>query len=470
MIDDFVAQQLKVRFDRAKADGAKVIILEIDTYGGLVGAGLDISRFLKNQNDVKVIGFINSKAISAGAMIALACDEIVMTPSATFGDCAPIQVGPSGEPVNLEPTERSKAESPILSDFQESARKHGYDPLLAVCMVSLPYTAHWIENADGKRRFVDADEYKSLTATGDWKPVAGEPNPIDGPTTLLTLHTEQAIKYGMARSIATSADDLAKQANLTIVARYENGWGANLVAILSSTITRTLLIIVFINALFIGLKTPGTGAAEAIALTALAVLVGVPLLTGYAEWGEILLILAGIALIAVEIFVFPGHFVSLIVGGLMVLTGIMLTFVGDIWRIPGSWSMPQTWDGLQNGIQVTVVGLVCSMLLMLWLRAYLPKLPYFNKLILPLPETLVASPAAAETSVAVAGPTGDAWPFAGTIGTASSDLKPGGTVRFPFGDDSRVASVVSMDGYVPAGAKVVVDKVRGSEIVVRAVR
>ena len=58
-------------------------------YGGLVSAGLEISHFLKSQRDVHTIAFVGAKAISAGAMIAIACDEIVMAPSAQIGDCAP---------------------------------------------------------------------------------------------------------------------------------------------------------------------------------------------------------------------------------------------------------------------------------------------------------------------------------------------------------------------------------------------
>src|SRR5947199_10826143 len=46
-VDDYNRDQLRIRFDRARAAGAKTIILEIDTYGGLVTSGLDLSRFLK---------------------------------------------------------------------------------------------------------------------------------------------------------------------------------------------------------------------------------------------------------------------------------------------------------------------------------------------------------------------------------------------------------------------------------------
>jgi len=123
-IDDYNYEQFIKRFDRAKAAGAKVVIVDIDTYGGLVSAGLDISKFLKSQNEVRTIAFVSSKAISAGAMIALACDEIVMNPVAQLGDCAPIVPREGGGIETLGQAERAKAESPILADFAGSARPY----------------------------------------------------------------------------------------------------------------------------------------------------------------------------------------------------------------------------------------------------------------------------------------------------------------------------------------------------------
>ena len=483
-VDDYSRDQLKIRFDRAKAAGAKVIVLEIDTYGGLVTSGLDISRFLKNQRDVRTIAFVNSKAISAGAMIALACDEIVMTPSGTLGDCAPIQVAPFGGMASMGATERSKAESPVLADFQESAEKRGYPPLLALAMVSIPYTVHWVEDGKGTRRFVDTSEYEKLEEAGGWKPVSGEDGRVDGPESLLTVHTDQAIHYGLATGTAGSADELAAARNLTLIARYEGGVGDRIVSLLAGPTARILLLIVFINALFIALKTPGSGGPEAVALLALGVLVGVPLLTGYATWLEVLMIVGGISLILFEVFVLPGHLVSIFLGGLLLVGGVGVAFVGDVWSIPGAWDMPKSWTALQRGIQVTVLGLAGSLLLLAWLKRYLPQMPVFNRLILSEPADGPAAAAAAHATApqvppvvapvpgfapAVLTDPDDRWPFLGTVGLAVSDLKPGGTVRFPYADDTRVASVVSQGGYVRAGAKVVVREVHGNHVVVREV-
>ncbi|HMB96589.1 MAG TPA: ATP-dependent Clp protease proteolytic subunit [Tepidisphaeraceae bacterium] len=129
-IDDYNKNSLERRFGDARQLGAETIILQINTYGGLVTSGLDISQFLKRQNDLHIICYIDEKAISAGAMISLACDEIVMRQGAVLGDCAPISVSSSGELQTMGTAERAKMESPILQDFSASAERNGYDTLL----------------------------------------------------------------------------------------------------------------------------------------------------------------------------------------------------------------------------------------------------------------------------------------------------------------------------------------------------
>src|SRR5580692_4201291 len=80
-IDDYNRDQLFHKFEDAKTLGAKVVILNVDTYGGLLTSGLEISRFIKRQDDLHVVAYVRDKAISAGSMIAMACDEIVMSDS-----------------------------------------------------------------------------------------------------------------------------------------------------------------------------------------------------------------------------------------------------------------------------------------------------------------------------------------------------------------------------------------------------
>ncbi|HEV8292588.1 MAG TPA: hypothetical protein VGP94_11725, partial [Tepidisphaeraceae bacterium] len=79
-INDYSRDAFLRRLTKARALGAKVIIIQLDTPGGLVTSALDISRTIRGLRDLRTIAFIDNKAYSAGAMIAVACDEIVMVP------------------------------------------------------------------------------------------------------------------------------------------------------------------------------------------------------------------------------------------------------------------------------------------------------------------------------------------------------------------------------------------------------
>ncbi|CAA9380054.1 MAG: Putative membrane-bound ClpP-class protease associated with aq_911, partial [uncultured Phycisphaerae bacterium] len=329
VIDDYNRDALFKRFAAARKLGAKVVILKLDTPGGLVTAGLDISRFLKRQDDLHVVAFVHEKAYSAGIMIGLACDELVMEPGSYIGDSAPIVMRPGGGIQKLEGAERAKAESPILADFHDSAVKNGHDPLLAEAMVSYGRVVRWVERDGGTdRRFVSAEQFAGLAQQG-WREVEepGVPRPIDGPETLLTVSADVAHKIGLAESIVDSPQALAAERGYVIVGDLTPGTGERFVSLLSGPAARGILLTLFLLSLWVALHTPGAGFAEALALVSLGLLVGVPLLTGYAQWWEIAAIVIGLVLIALELFVIPGFGVAGITGIALLLGWLVMTFV-----------------------------------------------------------------------------------------------------------------------------------------------
>ena len=229
----------------------------MNTPGGLVTAGLDISRFIRRQNDLHVIAYVSDKAFSAGAMIAVACNEIVMAPSAVVGDCAPIVFDTTGQLAPLPAAERAKQESPIVNDFDASAARNGYDPLLLESMVVVERVVHWVQSPTGEKRFVDEKEFAKLTADG-WKPVPGVRDPLDGPNSLLTLQSDEALKIGLARSMNSSAAELAKERGLNVVADLTPGGGEQFVELLGSAAVRGLLLSIFLTSLYVSISAPGT--------------------------------------------------------------------------------------------------------------------------------------------------------------------------------------------------------------------
>ncbi len=462
-IDEYSQQTLISRVEQAKAAGAKTVIIQLHTPGGLVSAAQEITRYLRQQSTIRTIAFIDGYAYSAGTMIAIACDEIVMAPGSFIGDCAPIVLSDEGGLHSLGATERAKAESPVLADFYLSSTRNGYDPLLTSSMVTLNRVVHYIQNDEGKKRFVDDAEYQTLTKDGAWKVVAGVPDPVDKADTLLTVDSDLAQKVGLSKGTFASPQAFADARGLNISRTLGPRASEKLIAWLGSPAVRGILIIVLLQAIYFAFGHPGHFWPEAIGIGTLLLLLGIPLLNGYANWLEVIAIVVGLLLLALEVFVIPGFGVAGIAGIILVFGGLVLTFVGNEPALPGSMPILRgSWMNLQRGLLIVTGGLGCSLLLWFWLNRYLPRLPYFNRLILTATSGNVGA-ILADRPI-------ETGPAVGDVGIAVSDLRPGGSVKFLTESypDGRVAAVVSDTGYVASGTKVVVSEVAGNRVVVRA--
>ena len=463
-VNDYSRDLLRRQFAQARRDGATTVIVHFDTFGGLVTSGLDISRFIRGQSDLHTVAYVD-KAISAGAMDAVACDEIVMAPSAVIGDCAPIVFDTGGKLDPMPAAERAKAQSPIVSDFDASAARNGYDRKLLESMVVVERVVYEVEDpATHQKRFVDEKEYPQLIAKG-WHDAPGVPVPVDAADTLLTLQTDQAVAVGLAKGVAASPTALAAEWSMPVVADLSPGAGEAVVGFLNNPLIRGLAIVVLVISLWTVLSAPGHGLAEALSVLSLAVLIGVPLLTGYAQWWQVLVILIGLSLLAFEIFVFPGHGVSAVLGIALILGGLLMTFVGPGDGSPGYLPQtPQGWTNLEHGAGILGGSLALAVVGVSLLRPLLPRLPYFNRLIL----TTVSGNDPPLRHSAETRPE-NAWPGVGTAGVAVTDLRPGGSAAFMdlATGDTRNVAVLSDSGYVNAGVKLIVREASGNRITVR---
>ena len=146
-VDDMMRRSLERRIDIARKAGCTVIIYELNTYGGLLTNGLEISeltRRLPTDSKMATVAWVNDKAVSCGALIAVSCQHIVMARSTVFGDCAPIKV--SGDTLVIVPdTERAKFATPLLRELDESAAQNKYDRTLLHAMVDVTIEIHQIE-------------------------------------------------------------------------------------------------------------------------------------------------------------------------------------------------------------------------------------------------------------------------------------------------------------------------------------
>ena len=451
----------------ARSRGAELIVLDMDTFGGQVIAALNIARFIKQLDDIYVVCYARTRSISAGALIAMACDEIVMADVGKFGDCAPIVM--QGE---LKGVQREKAESPLRAEFTESAERNGYSLALAQSMVTIGSEVWLVRNKQTRElRFVLAKDFRGrvimppgLTSgpsveTADWELLrvvvsAGE---------LLTMRPSQAVEYGFASQIIKPDRDdplapLMKHYNVVgSPALLADTWSEKLVGFLTSPVVTAALLMGGLFFAYIEMHTPGFGVAGSLAVTCFAVLFGSRFLIGLANWWEIALFVIGLALIVVEIFVTPGFGAAGISGIVCCIVSLLAIAVANR---PSEWPIPETsmdWQLFADSAVALGIGFILSVVAAAMVSRYLPKLPVVKGLVL-FPAT-----AATEAPVSIHSPMLQIAP--GDEGVAESMCHPVGKVR--FGND--LVDAASEGDPIEAGTKVRVLRNEGNRIVVERI-
>ena len=169
-IDKFTMKGIEQRLERAEREGVQAVVIELDTPGGEVGAVLEISGLIKTSQVPIVVAWINSEALSGGAIIAMACDEIVTNDPAMLGNAIPIQLVPLLGVSEIPEDIRQKILAQLIVDLVDSARRNGYDEKLVQGFVSLGVELWQIERTRpgpegqpvGERMFIDIAEYRLL--------------------------------------------------------------------------------------------------------------------------------------------------------------------------------------------------------------------------------------------------------------------------------------------------------------------
>ncbi len=480
-ITDVTSESLKRRVELAKEDGAQVIIFEIETPGGAVMAALDICDFIKGLGDIHTVAWVHSHAISAGSMIAMACDEIVMSAASSIGDCGVIMGSPLGAEAVPDDL-KAKAESPVLAQFRDSANRSGYSRILCESLVVQDRVVWWLENTEtGERVFVSDKIKNARIGAGDdpttqpsinptWKLVesyidalGGHEVAVDQPVVddgeLLTMSQSEAVAYGFAKGIVSDDQALVSRYNLAgTPSRLEFTWSEQFVGYMTSMPVRTFLMIIILLGAYVEFHTPGVGVPGLVAVIALAVFVGTPYLTGLADMWDIVFILLGIVLLILELFVIPGFGLAGIAGVLMILMGMFWTFVPNE---PGPWhvvpTMQGTWNAIRQGLVSMVTAMVVSMVAMVYLAKWLPASRFGSKLVLSAElareETIKTGLSTIKTiDVEV-----------GARGETLSILRPAGKARI----DGQRRDVVTQGEMIEQGKAIEVLVVRGNRVVVR---
>jgi membrane-bound serine protease (ClpP class) len=401
-IDGGIAAFVQRAVEDAEKRKAEGLIFQIDTPGGRIDSAVLIKdTILKTK--IPTIAFVDKNAISAGALISIACDKIYMSTGSSIGAATAVDM------------EGKKASEKIISYFRAqmraTAESNGRRPDIAQAMVD-------------EQLAID-----SLTVKGQ----------------LVTLTYSEAIKWGYSDgTVETIGGVLTKIGRPTAQAEeYKMNWSEFVVRFLTNPIVSSLLMSIGVIGLIVELKAPGWGIGGTIALIALALFFGSHYIVKLAGIAEILLLVAGVILVTFEIFVIPGFGLPGVLGIALILLSFFLSLVGSIPR-------PQDYT-----LALYTVG---SSVLIISVSGYfvlktLHGGRLFRSITLPYEEKAVEGYTSAKTFDELLG----------TKGVALSTLRPAGKAEF----DGKRYDVVTEGGYIEKGAAIEVVEIDGARIVVK---
>jgi membrane-bound serine protease (ClpP class) len=184
--DGVLAASVARRIRTAHQAGADTIVFDINTPGGDLSQVLRICNEIKRSPVQRTWAWINPDAYSGGAVIALACEQIIVNDPASLGDAMVIGAGPLGLAASaITPELQKKILPPLIAEVTDSARRHnrlfGYnrDEYLVQAIVANDVPLWLVQNEKtGQRICVDAEEFKMLFPD---EPMTGLPRLARGP-------------------------------------------------------------------------------------------------------------------------------------------------------------------------------------------------------------------------------------------------------------------------------------------------
>lgn len=430
-IDLGLAPYLERVLDDAASNNAAAVILEINTPGGRLDAALQMRSDLLGA-DVPTVAYVNRDAFSAGALIAIAAEQIYMAPGAEMGAATPVTG--AGE------TADEKTVSAVRATFRATAEQRGRDPQVAEAMVDPAIVV------DG---LVDEGQ-------------------------LLTLTANEAVEWDYAEGIADNRLALLSELGLENAEVIETspGWAEQIVRFLTEPVLASLLFSGGFLLIIADVMSGGIGLLAGAGALMIGLFFWGHFIAGLAGWEGVLLVLLGLALIGVEVFVIPGFGIFGIAGIVSFLGGLYLSVRGQ--GIVTEDDVNRALGTVAGGFVMMVIGTILILFL-------LPKATRFQSLVLtagvdipappverrkrdfrrlfgffrsPEPEIPGSPQARREGQFIPANLSREEErpSLTGLRGTALSDLRPGGIATI----QGQRVDVVTEGDYIAAGEPIVV--------------
>jgi membrane-bound ClpP family serine protease len=442
-ISGVLVTHVQREIDEAVRDGgANFICVMIDSPGGSPEDSLTLANLLADlkPSEVRTVAFITREARGDAALIAFACDQIVMSEQALIGGMGA---------ADLDKKEDLELLTTSLRDNLAPKKSRGWS-LLAAMLDADQRVYRYTRVSDGRVEYYSKEEAKALPDAGEWKQ-GDELTNGRGP---LKLRGEKAFEIGLARHLAGDFRAFKELYGLERDPKLvEPGWADYLIGKLASPAVGWLFLLIGMAALYAEIQAPGIGLGGFIGGVCFLLFFWNRFFEGTAGWLEVFLFLGGVCCVLIEVFVLPGVAIFGLGGGLMILFSLILasqTFV-----FPHN---EYQWDQLQGSLLsllAVFAGLIAAVALM---RRYLPHTPWAGGVLLEPPSGEELQSISERESLA------NFRHLLGKQGVATTPLIPTGKARF----EGQLVDVTVEGEVVERGKEVIVTAVQGNRVVVKS--
>ena len=435
------AVTIKLIDDAQRDKKVNFVVLWIDSPGGSVEAATGLATYLASRDPAKlfVVAYIPKEARAEAALLAIACDEIVMAPGAILG----------GEDERRTLTDQQRLD--VSETIRQKIAPHkSRSWSLPAALFAKDLEVHEYTNrTTGVTEYFCEAELEALDDSDAWQ----QGPEIKPKGKVLTLTGNEAEEFGLARATAENFDKFKELYGLDDPPLVEPGWIETVVRALAHPGVAWGLVFIGFMAMYIELQMPGIGIGGFVATVCFALYFWANHLNHTAGALEVVLFLVGITFLLLEVFVLPGFGIFGLGGGILIIASLVLaaqTFV-----LPSSEGEMEEFRDSLLIVGGAMVGTVAMAMVM---RSYLPRAPLFNQIMLNPPEGEAAENLSDREALA------DFSYLLGQKGIATTRLIPSGKVR--YGDE--LIDVVADGDLIPPGTEVVFVEVHGNRIVVRA--
>ena len=461
-IRDEIGNGLRVYIEKgikeAKLNQATAIIFDVHTPGGALNAARDIIDIIQ-RSEIPTIAFVNTEAISAGAMISLACDQIVIRRGGTIGDAAPVSI--QGQEAG------EKAVSYVRGKISATAERQGRNPDTAAAMVDKKLTLVKYDESGDIVALRPSEYEKELEIDKQMKIISAEGE-------LLTLTAEQSLEYKLVEAIAENRkqilemysivevdgelmvltqeaimlkrDELGKGKvkEITLltdaeIRRVDPSFADEIVIFFTNPIISSLLLSLGMLGLFIEIRSPGFGLPGLVGVICLGLFFGGHMLSQVEAQYALLAFVLGIGLLVIEAFVIPGFGVAGIAGIGCIVYSVFFIFENAY----------QT----EQAIFFLGVSMLITTALLVFAAYLLPKTQAWQHLVL---QTEIGSDKGFHSAAE------DYSEHLGQTGVALTALRPAGTAMI----ENKRLDVVSVGDFIDADMPVRIVGVEGSKVIV----